>query len=93
MRRWLSLSSYHPAIIFMAMAGCGAMFTYNSYRLFEVGVANANFIAAYGWMALAEGGFRQLLGIAGSGLVSLVFYLGFKACEVELVYRWRNWRA
>jgi hypothetical protein len=92
MRHWLHLSSYHAVVLFLAMAACGAMFTYNSYRLFEVGVANARFIAAYGWLALVEGGFRQLVEIGISGLIALLFYLGFKACEVELVYRWRNWR-
>ena len=48
------------------------------------------FIAKFGWLALQEGALLQLLEISFSGLLSLAFYLGFKACEVELMIRWRG---
>lgn len=92
MRRWLQLSNHHAMTIFLLMGLCGVLFAWTTFNLFHLAMENLRFLREAGWMAVMEGGLRQLLEIVGSGLLSLVFYIGFKACEVELVYRWRNWR-
>jgi hypothetical protein len=55
-------------------------------------MANVHLLRAYGWMAVMDGGGMQLLTLVFYGYLSLAFFIGFKACEVELVYRWRKWQ-
>jgi hypothetical protein len=92
MEKWARLSSYHALVVFLFMGFCATMFAWNSYNLFQLGMANARFIAQYGALAIMEGGLRQFVEILLYGYLSLAFYVGFKACETELVYRWRGWR-
>ena len=89
-RKWLHPAPYHSLLVFLAMGALGTLFAVNSYNLLQLGMANYKFIAKFGWLALQEGALAQLLEISFSGLVSLAFYLGFKACEVELMIRWRG---
>ncbi len=89
-RKWLHPAPYHSLLVFLAMGVLGTLFAVNSYNLLQLGMANYKFIAKFGWLALQEGALLQLLEISFSGLLSLAFYLGFKACEVELMIRWRG---
>jgi hypothetical protein len=89
MASWFELSRYHFAAIFLASGVCAALFTWNSFNLAHLAMENFRFLGQYGRLALSEGGLVQLAEIAVKGYLSLAFYLGFKACEVELVYRWR----
>jgi hypothetical protein len=90
--RWFSLSSRHAVTIFVIAGAFAALFAWNSYSLFQTAMANVNFLRTYGWMAVMDGGVWQLLTLILYGYLSLAFYIGFKACEVELVYRWRRWQ-
>lgn len=90
MTRWLSPARYPGLALFLIMGGCAALFAWNSIDLAHLAMANLGFIRAYGVMALVDGGLLQLLEIIVRGIVSLAAYLGFKACEVELVHRWRS---
>ncbi len=90
MTRWLSPQAYHSLALFFIMGVFAALFAWNTIDLAQVAMANLRFIGEYGAMALAEGGLAQLAEILVRGTVSLAAYLGFKACEVELVHRWRS---
>ncbi|MGH9844119.1 MAG: hypothetical protein ACREEM_35790, partial [Blastocatellia bacterium] len=90
--RWLQISRYHNLVLFLAMGGFGALFAWNSFNLVSLSMANYRYISVFGVMALMEGGLRQTVSLILSGFLSLAFYLGFKACEVELVARWRDIR-
>jgi hypothetical protein len=90
--RWFSLSSRRAVTIFVIAGAFAALFAWNSYSLFQTAMANVNFLRTYGWMAVMDGGVWQLLTLVLYGYLSLAFYIGFKACEVELVYRWRRWQ-
>ncbi len=92
MKHWLQLFNYHAAVIFLLMGVFASAFAWTSYNLFHLATQNLRFIREAGLMAVMEGGLRQLLEIGASGFVALACYIGFKACEVELVYRWRNYR-
>jgi hypothetical protein len=90
--RWLKPQSHHGVVLFLLMATFGALFAWNSFNLVHLAMENYRFLSAFGLDAVREGGLLQLVEIIAYGLLSLAFYLGFKACEVELVARWRNWR-
>ncbi len=92
-RRWLEIHAYHAAVLFLAMGVCAALFAWSSYNLASLAIANFRFLSAFVWLAVMEGGLWQLLEIAFYGLLSLIYYLGFKSCEHELVHRWSAWRA
>jgi hypothetical protein len=91
--RWLSLSSRHAVTVFLLAGGFAALFAWNSYNLFQTAMANISFLRAYGWMAVMDGGLRQLFTLVAYGYLSLAFYIGFKACEAELVHRWSRWQS
>jgi hypothetical protein len=90
--RLFSLSRRHPATLFLLAGAFAALFAWNSYNLFQMAMANVNFLRMHGWMAVMDGGAWQLLTLILYGYLSLAFYIGFKACEVELVYRSRRWQ-
>jgi hypothetical protein len=43
------------------------------------------YIGQNGWMGLRDGGLQQLGELALNGLIGVVFYIVFKACEKVLV--------
>ena len=90
--RWFSLSRYHAFIVFVMAGALAALFAWSSFNLFQTGMANVNLLRNYGWMAIMDGGALQLLTLVLYGYLSLAFFIAFKACEVELVYRWRRLR-
>lgn len=91
--RWLVLSAYSSPAVFLFAGIFAALFAWSSINLIQFAMANLRYLEQFGGMALVEGGLRQLAEIVLTGYLSLAFYLGFKACEVELVHRWRSWRA
>ena len=90
MSSWFVPSAYRTVPLLLIMALCAVTFAWNTIDLAQIAMANVRFIRTYGAMALADGGLLQLLEIVVRGIVSLAAYLGFKACEVELVHRWRS---
>jgi hypothetical protein len=92
MKRWLAIASYRSPTLFVIMGLFAAVLAWNTYDLAQVAMANARLITEHGTMALRDGGLAQLIEITVRGIVSLAAYLGFKACEVELVHRWRSFK-
>jgi hypothetical protein len=90
--RLFKLSTYHAVTVFLIAGAFAALFAWNSYSLFQTAMANVNFLRTYGWMAVMDGGVIQLITLVLYGYLSLAFFIGFKACETELVHRWRRWR-
>ena len=82
-------SRYHALAIFLAMGAFGALFAWNSFDLVRLAMANSRFLQMFGWLGAEQGGLVQLVEISLRGFLSLGFYVAFKACEVELVQRWR----
>ena len=90
MKRWYQLSAY-PALLVFGLAGVfAALFSWNSYSLVTVAMENVRFLNSFGAVAIMEGGLVQLLEVVAKGFASLAFFLGFKACETELIHRWRS---
>ena len=58
-----------------------------SLKLVEETLANFNLIRQYGWLALSEGAFWQLLSLISQAVLAVFSYLVFKACESALVHR------
>jgi hypothetical protein len=90
MRRWLLLSSYHWAVLFLLLGVCATLVAWISFGLINLAMANYEFLSRYGLLALREGGLVQLLELGGKGLAVLGCYLIFKATETELIHRWRS---
>lgn len=90
MRAWLSPSRYNALALFVIMGLFAAVLAWNTVDLAQLAMANVRLIATHGAMALVDGGLVQLFEIVIRGAVSLAAFLGFKACEVELVHRWRS---
>ncbi len=92
MWRWLSPHAYHTVALFVIMGLFAGLLAWNTIDLAQVAMANLRFITQFGTMALLDGGLLQLAEIIVRGVVSLTAFLGFKACEVELVHRWRSFK-
>ena len=92
-RRWLEIHSYAAPVLFLGIGACAIFFAWSSYNLVHLAIANLEFLRKFGWLAVMEGGLWQAMEVAAYGLLSLIFYLGFKSFEYELVHRWTEWRA
>jgi hypothetical protein len=68
-------------VLVVAFLGFGV----GTVNLFMLLAANLRLIAEHGWIALADGALRQLLGLALTAVLSLAAYVVFKACEYRLV--------
>jgi hypothetical protein len=90
MRRWLSPAAFHWLALFAIMGLAAVVFAWNTFDLAQLAMANYRLLRDFGAMAVADGGLAQLAAIIVRGIVSLASYLLFKACEVELVSRWRS---
>ena len=62
----------------------GGLVTLNLLHMLS---ANLEFLSSYGFDALREGGFRQLVEIVVSGYFAAACYVVFKLCEKVLVER------
>jgi hypothetical protein len=87
---WFVLSAYRSPAVFLFAGIFAALFAWSSFNLVQLAMANLRYLGEFGRMALFEGGLRQQIEIAVTGYLALAFYLGFKACETELVHRWRS---
>jgi hypothetical protein len=92
-KNYLQLQSYNAFVLFLAMGAFAALFAVNSYNLFHQAMQNFRFLREFGSLALTEASFQQQAEIIFYGYLSLAFYVGFNACESELVHRWRGWKA
>ncbi len=75
----------HWVSTFVLMGLFAALAAWGSVEIFTLLRANLAFIAAYGVLALMEGGARQFFELAAWGYASLLAYVLFKACERVLV--------
>jgi hypothetical protein len=82
-KRWLLARRWR---VFIAMGLSFFVFGACSLNLFYLFKANASLLLEHGWMALADGGARQLLELLFTGYVSMAAYLVFKVCEYSLVH-------
>ncbi len=81
-----------PAVIVFGLAGLSTVgFAFVTVNLFAQTMANVAFIERHGFEALRLGALRQLAELAAWGALALAAYLAFKACEVELIYRYFRW--
>lgn len=90
MRHWTRLSSYHWLALWCGLALTATLVAWMSFGLINLAMANFEFLNRHGLMAIREGGFLQLIGIGARSLLALISYVGFKAIETELIFRWRN---
>ena len=74
----------------MAAGIFATLFAFNTYGLLIESMANLHLIETHGLMAIKDGGLLQFLWIVLRASLSLAAYIGFKACEVELVARLRR---
>ena len=80
--RWVG-----PLATFLLMGAFFLLFGFNSINLYELLKANISLIVAYGMMAIADGALRQLVGILGAMLLTVLFFALFAVCERVLVNR------
>jgi hypothetical protein len=76
-RRWLSF-----VVMGLAFFGFGV----GTLNLFLLLQANAALLFEHGWLAVMEGGLRQLTELLVTGYVSMAAYVVFKACEHRLTH-------
>ena len=77
----------HPLICFIAMTNCFLVFGYLSVDLVRLIAVNTDFVLAYGWQGVQDGGLRQLVELWLGSLVAMAFYLLFKVCE-QVLLQW-----
>lgn len=92
MKRVLSLSRYPALAVFFLAGLCGVVLAFSSVNLLTMAMHNLDFLSKHGWEAVRLGGAVQLLQILGYGCVALASFLGFKACESELIKRYNDWQ-
>ena len=91
-RKWLKFSAYPAAVIFMAAGLCATTLAWHTASLVHDAMANSSFLFDYGLMGFMDGGALQLLQILWHGVIALLAFFGFKACETDLMRRWRAWQ-
>lgn len=75
----------HPLQTFIIMMVSALVLGLGSFNIFYLLNANIQLVIDYGFMALMDGALKELLLLALYGIVSLVAYVVFKACEKWLV--------
>ena len=85
------ITRFHWLVVFVMAGVFAAAFTFATYNLFHLSMANLDFLKKYGLLAIQEGALGQTIEIAGGGAFALFFFLGFKVCERELVTRYFEW--
>ena len=76
-------------LTFIVMGLAFFSFGVGSLNLFYMLQANGSLLLEYGWVAVMEGGLRQLAELLVTGYASMAAYTVFKACE----YRLAHWLA
>lgn len=92
MKRFLRISHYPSALVFVLAGISAVIVAYTTYNLLGVSMANLHFLREYGWTAVRFGALWQLFEIMAYGTLALIFFLLFKICESELVLRYRRWQ-
>jgi hypothetical protein len=86
--RFLSYLFHGPAwLTFLVMGAAAGGFAVCTVGLFEIFRANFNLIADYGWMAIVDGGFLQLVELIVWGYLGVTCYFLFKGCLHGLMER------
>lgn len=70
-----------PYQIFIVMLCSALVFGLSSYNLFFLFKANIQLVLDYGIMALKDGALSELIKLVAYGIIGLLSYLIFKACE------------
>jgi hypothetical protein len=91
MARLIRISRLHWLVVFVMAGVFAAAFTFATYNLFHLSMANLDFLRKYGLLAIQEGALGQTIEIAAGGALALFFFLGFKVCERDLVNRYFDW--
>jgi hypothetical protein len=81
------LLTRHPALTFLWMLISGLILGLSSYNLFFLLKANLLLVIDHGWMQLMEGAAEELFMLSAYGVIGLLAYIVFKACEKVLVER------
>lgn len=90
LKRWFQRVVLRRAgLTFLVMGLSFFAFGIGSLNLFFLLQANARLLLEHGWMAMMDGGMRQLLELLATGYGSMAAYTVFKACE----YRLAHWLA
>ena len=74
-----------PWLAFIVMCLAFLAFGIGTLNLLHLLGANARFLLENGWMAVVDGGFRQLLQLLANGAAAMAAYVVFKTCEHAMV--------
>ena len=77
----------HAGVTFLFLCASFGFFGVGTLNLFKMFSDNWDFITANGWMALTEGGARQLIELLTVLFICMLSYVVFKACEHSLVHK------
>ena len=80
-RRWVLSRLWLTFVVLGISFFVFAASTVNLGRLF---MANADYLRAYGWLAVMDGALRQLAELVVTGYLSAAAYVIFKTCEHRL---------
>lgn len=83
-QRWV-LSRLWLTFVVLGLSFLG--FAAGTLNLGLLVMANVRLLGEYGWQAIMDGAFRQLLELALTGYLSIAAYVVFKACE----HRMSDW--
>lgn len=86
-----NLARWPVVLVFALGGGAAVAFAFVTVNLFSETMASLAFVERHGWLALREGALVQLAILSAWGALALMLYLLFKACEVELVFRYFQW--
>jgi hypothetical protein len=77
----------HPWLTFFLMGASFILFGFTSVNLYALLAANLSLYVRYGTQVIADGALTQLVGLLGSLVLSVLFYLLFALCDRVLVRR------
>ena len=87
LRRTPDLLFRHPWLAFVLMGASFLLLGLTSVNLYMLLAANVGLFLEYGTMVIADGALRQLVGLLGSLVLCLFFFVLFVLCERTLVRR------
>jgi hypothetical protein len=77
----IALLRRHPLLTFVLMGAFFLMSGITSINLYVVLMANIELFQKYGAQVIEDGALRQLAGILGTAVMSVVFFVIFVICE------------
>jgi len=87
LRRMPDFLFRHPWLAFVLMGASFLLLGLTSVNLYMLLAANIGLFLEYGTMVIADGALRQLVGLLGSLVLCLLFFVVFALCERSLVRR------